>query len=338
MNKRLKALKLLPVYCAISAVIIIAGIILYALLGFNYGMEKPVNNTFEVRYNVVAEIEEYEEDIQKTCEDAFAANSLDKYEKVIKKEVGGDYSTETGNKVLVYTFTDASAKNLEAAAASVKAALAGEKFSSAEASVSVHGVEHQRFTENLWRAAVAVGVAAVVALIYIGVRFGVGSALSGLTACVNSVFFTLGLLAVTRMPLFAAGPALYAAIAAFATLLLWLLHAMKMRENFKDPSYNNFTSAEAVATSLKTSEKAVYLTAGALGFIALVFGAVAVSGVRALVLPVLLPVAVSLYSVMLLAPALHVHVKAAFDKYKAKHKRVYVGKKKDKKTETQDAQ
>ncbi len=49
MNKRLKTLKLLPVYCAISAVIIIAGIILYALLGFNYGLEKPAYKTFEVR-------------------------------------------------------------------------------------------------------------------------------------------------------------------------------------------------------------------------------------------------------------------------------------------------
>lgn len=334
MNKRLKTLKLLPVYCAISAVSIIAGIILYALLGFNYGMEKPAYKTFEVRYNVVAEIGEYEEDIQKTCEDAFKANNLGGYEKVVKNEVGGNYSTETGNKALVYTFAaDASAEGLQAAEASVKATLAGDAFKDAEASVSVHSIENVKFTETLWRAAVAIGVAAVVALVYIGIRFGVGSALSGLVASVNSVFFTLGFFAIARIPLFAAGPLLYAAIAAFATLLMWLLHAMMMRENFKDPSYNNFTAAEAVASSLKTSEKSVYITAGALGFIAIVFGAIAAAGVRALVLPVLVPVAVSLYTTMLLAPALHVHIKAAFDKYKARHKRVYAGKKKAAKTD-----
>jgi len=339
MNKRQKTLKFLPVYCAVSAVIIIAGIILFALLGFNYGAEKPEYKSFEVQYNVVAGVEKYEDQIEKTCEDAFAANGISFDGKKLKEELGGNYSSETGNKLLVYTFAAKTADSaLQAAMESVKTELAG-KFASCEGTVAVHTVTNSRFTEALWRAAVAVAVGSVVGLIYIGIRFGVGAALSGLVSCTNSVFFTLAFFAVTRIPLFASAPLLYAAVAAFVSLLLWLLHLMKMRENFKDPSFASFSAEEAVAASVQSSDKLVFGTTGAIGLIVLIFGLIASAGVRALVLPVLVPVAVGLYSSTLLAPALHVHVKKAFDRWKANRKRnKYVGKKKkEAKTEVEEA-
>ena len=53
MTKRLKSLKLWPIFVAVSAVVILAGVILYALFGFNVSAEKPEYKTFEVQYNVV---------------------------------------------------------------------------------------------------------------------------------------------------------------------------------------------------------------------------------------------------------------------------------------------
>ncbi len=144
MNKRRKTLKFLPVYAALSAVIVIAGIILFALLGFNYGSEKPEFKTFEVQYNVVAGIEKYEDQIEKTCEDAFRANGISFDGKELKNELGGEYSTETGNKLLVYTFSAKTADSaLQAAMESVKTALGGEQFASCEGTVAVHEVENK---------------------------------------------------------------------------------------------------------------------------------------------------------------------------------------------------
>lgn len=68
MTKRMKSIKLWPLFTAVSAVIILAGIILYALLGFNTATEKPEYKTFEVQYSVNAVLKEKEEEIQKVCE------------------------------------------------------------------------------------------------------------------------------------------------------------------------------------------------------------------------------------------------------------------------------
>lgn len=340
MTKRLKSLKFWPLFVAVSAVVILAGIILYALLGFNVTAEKPDYKSFEVQYDVVAVINNKEEDVQKVCEDAFAANGLKFESKNTYDEVAGSLTLPTGAKRLVYTF---SADAPEEALASAKAAAeenlvfkneAGETLG-VESAVSVVTVAGESFYEAGWRAAVAIAVGAVVVLVYIGIRFGVPSGLSGLVGMVNAVFFTLGFFAITRIPLFAVAPLLYAAIAAVSFALFWLLHCMKMRENFKSPEFSKFEADEAVAESLKTSDKFVYFTAGAIGIALLAVGAVAAAGVRTLVLPALVAAAVSLYSASLLTPSVHVYCKRAFDKIKKNKVRKYSGKKK--KGETEEA-
>lgn len=332
MTKRLKSLKLWPLFVAVSAVVILAGIILYALLGFNVSPEKPEYKTFEVQYDVVAVINEKEEDVQKFCEDSFKANGLTFDTKEVYEEVANSMQT-TGGKRVIYQFkASASDEALEKVKASVQENLVlkdaeGEPLS-VEMTVTVNTIESKSFHEASWRAAVAIAVGAVVVLVYIGVRFGVASALSGLVGMVNATFFTLGLFVITRIPVFAVAPLLYAAIAAISFTLLWLLHCMKMRENFKDPDFGKFEADEAVAESLKTSDKFVYITAGALGIAVLLIGAIATAGVRLLALPALVAVAVSLYSASLLTPSVHVYCKRAFDKIKKNKTPKYSGKKK----------
>lgn len=333
MSKRVRPVKLLPVWIAVSAVVIIAGIILFALLGFNYAAEQPASKTFELKYNVVAVIEEKEDDLQKACEDAFAANGISYSGKTVTNKVDGSYLSETGDVLLQYTFKgDVSSEKLEAAKTAVAEKLAAD-FANVQTNVDFHVLENESFHEASWRAAVAIAVGAVVVLIYIGIRFGVGCALTGLVACVHDVFFTLALLAIARIPLYAISPLLYAAIAAVVSLLLWMLQSAKMRENFKDPAYTALSAEEAVEESGKTALKPVLAVACTIAAVFVIFGAVAAAGVRTLVLPALIPVAAALYSSLLLAPALHVPVKSAFDRRKASRKQRYTGKKKAEKTE-----
>ncbi|MDE6411847.1 MAG: hypothetical protein K2L02_04875 [Clostridia bacterium] len=331
MTKRLKSLKLWPLFVAVSAVVILAGIILYALLGFNTSPEKPEYKTFEVQYDVVAVINEKEEEVQKVCEDSFKANGLTFESKEVYEEVAGSLQT-TSAKSLVYQFkVSASDEALGLAKAAVQNLVLKDAEGaplSVEMTVTVNTVKSETFHEAGWRAAVAIAVGAVVVLIYIGIRFGVASALSGLVGVVNASFFTFGFFAITRIPVFAVAPLLYAAIAAISFTLLWLLHCMKMRENFKDPDFGKFEADEAVAESLKTSDKFVYFTAGALGIAVLLIGAIATAGVRLLALPALVAVAVSLYSASLLSPSVHIYCKRAFDKIKKNKTPKYSGKKK----------
>ena len=340
MTKRLKSLKLWPLYLLVSAVVIIAGIILYALMGFNTAMDKPEYKTFEVRYNVVAVINNKEEEVQKVCEDAFAANGLTYRAKNVYSDVAGSTNLETGGKRLVYEFAASTADSaLVAAKTAAESKLVfknadGEDLA-VEKSVTVNTVAGESFYGAGWRAAVAIAVGAVVVLVYIGVRFGLASALSGLVGMVNATFFTLGIFAIARIPVYAAAPLLYAAIAAIAFTLLWLMHCMKMRDNFKDPDFGKYDAPEAVASSLLTSDKMVYWTAGAFALAIALVGAVTVStGMMALVLPALAAVCASLYSAALFAPSVHVPCKRAIDKFKSRKVRTYQGKKNVKATKT----
>lgn len=330
MSKRFCIAKLLPVWCAISAVIVIAGIIVFALLGFNQVSSEY--KTVEVTYNAVVTTNEKEEDLQTVCESAFNQNGLSYSDKKIADSLSSSYLSKTGEMVLTYTFSgNASDDALQAAVTAIKAQLSQNELYS-DVAVSNHSAENIGFYEAVWRGAIAIAVGAVVALVYIGIRFGVGSALTGLVACVHDVLLTLAILALVRLPLYAYTPLLFAAIAALLSLLFWMLQCMKRRENFKDPAYVALSAEEAVAESYRTSYKTGLIATGVLAVVLVALGAIASAGVRLFMLPALIPVAVCAYSSLVFATSLFVPVKAKFDKIKSKHKR-YEGKKKAEKAE-----
>ena len=104
MTKRLKSLKMWPLFVAVSAVIILAGIILYSLLGFNTAPENLRYKTFEVKYDVVAVINDKEEEIQTICEDVFTEKELSFKSKEVRDTVS-DSGLEKSEKHLIYVFS-----------------------------------------------------------------------------------------------------------------------------------------------------------------------------------------------------------------------------------------
>ena len=336
MTKR--PVKLLPVWIAISAVLLIAGIVLYVLMGFNTSAERTNYKSVEIGYDVVTDIsEDGVGTLKEKSEAVFKENKLtvSKFEEV--KEVDSNTGSETGNAKFVYYFapsvSDETLKTVNEALVSMiqSAQTEGLLPSNADIGVSVHASEMKQFHEAAWRGAVGIAVGVIVVLVYVGFRFGIGAALTGLTACVHDVFVTLAIFAITRIPTYTFAPLLFAALAAVVSVVLWLVQCMKMRDNFKDPSYAALSAEDAVEQSLKTSWKYVVGIAATLAVVLVVFGGIATAGVRVFFLPALVPVAVATYSALLFAPALHVPVKAAFDKIKAKRKARYVGKAKTEK-------
>ena len=333
MTKRIRPAKLWYIWAAVSAVFILAGVVLFALLGFNASLEVPSYSTFEISYEVRVGVAKQEKVVQELCESALKANQIS-WSKVKSgsesdKEVGGNYFDETGVTRIVYTLkgnvtAEQRAAAKTAAQENIRVGVSnGFLASGLDKSISVgfHDYKNQTIGGAGWRAAVGIAVGAVVVLIYMGVRFGVGAALTGLTVFVHDVVLSLSLFAIFRIPVFLIGPLLVGAVAGIMSLLLWLIQCMKMRENFKDESYAEYTALEAVEHSAKSAFKTVVVTAGAFAGVICVLGvvgAIASVGLCAMVLPLLISVAVPVYGSLIVGPSVHVHVKKAFDKRKAK--------------------
>lgn len=315
----------LLIYAAISAVVIIAGIILCILLNFNYAA--VASRRVEVTYDAVVTIAEKEDELDSMCEKVFSESGLSVSSKQTGVELDSQSLGETGGKAIVYSFSEGASENtLKNAAALIRQRAEGS-FGDAQISVSVHSAEGSQFYEALWRGAIALGVAAIVALVYIGIRYGVACALTGLFAVLNDVLFTLGLFAIVRIPVYAYAPLLFAGLAAVLSIVFWTVQCFKLKENGKDPTFAALSAADAVDKSCKSSLKSVLLFAAPIAAAFAVIGAVATAGVRLFFLSALIPLAVALYSSLLLAPAILVPFKARFDRLKASRKR-YTGKQK----------
>ncbi len=340
-----KRLRLLPVWAAISAVFVIAGIVLMALLGFNNALDLPESKTFDVYYNVVVDLsEERKASLETYCEDAFREENISFAKKQTLEGQAAPVSqtqgafSPTGNDFLLrYTFTadvpdTALAAAMQKVNADIEADDAFAQATAAETFVSFDALTVQPMNEAVWRGAVAVAVAAVVALIYVAIRFGPGCALTGLVACVNDAFLTLAVFAIARIPVYTFAPMLYAAIAAAVSVTLWLIRCMKLRDDAKTPA-GALSAGECVERAVGATDKTVLLCAGTLlAVLAVGAACTAATGAAAVFAGALIPVAAGLYSSMLLAPALHVAVKAKFDKLKKRSVR-YEGKKKSAKAE-----
>lgn len=324
MNK-FKPWKLLPIWLAVSAVVVIAGIILMALLGFNTAAEKPENTQLEVKYNItVVKSEELQDKLEDYCESVLSANGLSACD--VEKTTGANTLMDTGALNFYFT-SNVSAEKQAKVVSDLSAKIAKDEKLKAQDTVYLawHTENVTSAADYVWRGAVAVGI--VVALVYVGIRFGLGCALTGLAVSVHGSLFTLSVFALTRIPVYAAAPVWYGAVGALLSLALWLVYCIKFR-NLKKESQESVDPETAVETVYRGAWKWVLTLAGVVAVIVLLTGLLATAGVRAMALPLLVAVVAALYSVMLLGPALHVYVRRGTDKLSRSNKPKYVGKEK----------
>lgn len=320
MTKRFLPGKGLWIWVCVSALLIIAGIVVGALFGFNYAKDYK---TVEITYDTGVVIEGKDETLAEKCEEIFSAAGLDYTSKSVDAELDTNYVAEDGNYTLRYVFASSvSDEALRNAVTSIRALDIG-----ADLSVTFHSLEGQRFTEASWRAAVALGVAAIVALVYVGFRFGWDSALAGLVACANDALVALAILVLARIPVQAFAPVLYAGIAVMLSALLWGMQCMKLRESFKDPANAGLPPQEAVGSAIRSGAGRMLAVIIPLVWLFVILGVIAAGGMRIFMLCALIPLAVSVYSSFLLAPAVYVPLKSKFDVIRSNRKR-YIGKKK----------
>ena len=316
--------KKLTLFAVLTALVIVAGIVMYALFGYHYTSDYK---TLEVTYDAIVTISEKEESLESLCENEISKQGL-KYSQKQTSVVRDTTSIgETGDKLLTYTFSSKTdetklTKIAEAIRTSVKSS-----YADADIYVSVHAGEGTGFYEAAWRGAVALAVAAVVALIYAAIRYGFANAISALIAAASGALLSAAIFAIVPIPVYAYSPLLYAGIAAVVTLVLWFLQSARMRASFKESDSAALTAEEAVKKACRESRKTLLLFVVPVAVVFILLGAVATSGARLFFLPALVALAVSLFAAMLLGPCVLVPLKEKFDRIKVGRKR-YVGKKK----------
>ncbi len=328
-------LKLLPVWAAVVAVFLIAGIVLMSILGFNEGAERPESTTVDVDYNIAVKNDENKvARVEEICEEVFDKAGL----TVLDSIEGKGVNTSQDRTVRRYTFSSSvTSEKLAEVTAEIGAKFDAEFTDELiDIRVDYHRVSNLGYSDFIWRGSVGLAVGIVVALIYVGIRFGVGCAVTGLTVTACGGALPVCLVAITRIPVYASAPLFYAALGAVTALLLWLVFCMKLR----DVSKNSARPAEAeevVHVAWKGALLPVAVVTCVLAVIIAIPGAVATAGVRALLLPALLSVVSGAYPALLLGPSLHVYVRAHFDKLAAKRKPRYLGsKKQDKATKKEE--
>ena len=316
---KLKGNKLFTLLLALSTVVIVAGIILYAVLGFNTAPDRLNGYRVNINYNVIIEIDQKQEELQKVCEDAFSANGV-KFEKREELSVVDSATMNTSmDKTLIYTFgAKTSEEALAKAVAAINGAVGTGDLADAEVYARWHVLEGERFYDSAWRGAIAIAVAIVVALGYVAARYGLSCGVAGLACCVHDALFTAAFFALTRFPVYAFAPVLYSAVAALVSAVLWLIVAGKCKKGFKEGEKRG---EEIVRGAVKDSKKTILFTAGIVAI------AVALLGVGTVALA-LIGVAVPVFSSLFIGPEAAIAVRTAIEKRRDKKKGGYVGKKK----------
>ncbi len=301
----------LPVWLAIPAVIIIAGLVMFFLLGFNPSASIAENKSLLVTHDAyVNASEDLGKELQSVCASEIEKAGLTVLEcKSAETTAGGQieyvFSSEVGNDKLDEVWT-----NIETALA------ANVNLKAGNYDYSVHVNVSQQVYTYIWRAAISAGVALVLAFVYVAVRYRLSMGLATFIAGVLDLAVTLALTVILRIPVTTA-LATAAILAVTYSILTSLVSFNKMRSLLKSEEYATMSASDAVeAANAQAVKRVVILSVVTVVFYALfaIFGGAAF---RAVAIPAILGVVASAFSGIFVKPSLVAAFKNAGEKMKA---------------------
>ena len=207
----------------ISAVLIVVGVVIACVFGFNTNAELKSAKTVTVEYSYVSKTA----DLEEVCESSFAESKVSPIRNVVSDEE------------IIYYFsmkTDTAAV-MNALEADIDAAMqAGGKLEDASL------IQLRSNTENfqrglsegyILRAAIAIGVFAVLAFAYVALRYKLSMGITMAAAIVAAGGLTVALAALTRIPV-SASLAYAVVFAVLTTALMVLATFNRFRDSAKD--------------------------------------------------------------------------------------------------------
>ena len=335
--------KNLIVGLAVSLVLIIAGAVVFGLLGFAKDSAVQDKTSVEVSGYLSLLTDEERDTLTGHCKEYIEGEGYSVLAVNYRSETSGfNDACEFVIAAEADAYTEEQLQALTDGLSASIAALGTDEIANIGAitqfgiPVSYVQTVNNFYSQYAWRAAVAGAVVLVIACVYAAIRFRPGMGVAVLVAGVHDVLLTLALVALFRIPM---GVTLLA-VAAFSLLvsLFFNLYVFgRMRGDLRDEAMKDVPAQEAVAASVKGSKRNVFGFAVALAVAVVLVGVIGTllgADLAFAMVGGLLALIVSVYSSLLVAPSLFAGIKAGSDKRRAERSRYdYVSAKERKKRE-----
>lgn len=322
MNKIVaKTVKKCTLLSIVMAAIVVLAVVLTAVLGANYSATLKDCNALTVTMNTNV-YEEKIDDVEEICEKAFDDASLD-FNLLKHGEMSGD------DCEIIYEFDkDVDLSGVKKTLADAFAAKTAGDWDGSFISVSTGSevVLTKLPTSYIVRAAIAVAAFAVLALVYVALRYRLHMGILAAVCSLVGSLLTAAVILLVRIPL--TNSFLYVvALAAPVTAVLTVLTLNKIRTAMKLEENKDKSNEELIVENVATKE---IVSVAIFGGVALVLmGAIATTAVRWFAVSALLSLAVVVAIGWIVAPALYLVLKNAADKKAANSTKYgYVGAKK----------
>ncbi len=298
----LKIVEKFKIFALISLVIIIVGVVFFAINGLNLGLDFTGGAEIEV---------ELDESVNKATAEAEITDILEGY----GLELGGEPRNSTDNGMIILTFRLSYTLNgkevtnqdefLELIRTEVKEDLI-EYANSVDANfdeeegIRVHDAGATTAKTAIVYATLAIIAAVIAMLIYIAIRFKPVAGLAAVIALIHDVLIMFALMAVFQIEINSTF------IAAIITIVGYSINATivlfdRIRENQKSPACAGLNNAELANKSIaETLTRSIYTTFTTLVTIVLIaiFG---VASIREFALPIIFGLIAGAYSSVLLS-------------------------------------
>ena len=177
-----------------------------------------------------------------------------------------------------------------------------------------------------YRAIGAVALFALLAFVYVAIRFKLNMGIATAVNLLVSAFLATSLLLVTRIPV--TGSTIYAiAVSVLLSAIFTVFTLSKLRANLKEDGAAEKTAEDLVVDSIATKE--ITLTAGTLGVALILVGAIATSVTRWFAITSLVCLVASAFVSLFFLPALYLPMlRAELKKSAESSKSGYIGAKK----------
>ena len=314
MNKLCQKMKNVTLLSVIMAIVLALSIVITAIFGINYAATVSNQKTLTVTINRYF-YDNRLDDVKAVCENDKEFQKLS-VEYIYNGEMSGDECE------LVYVF-DESAK-LDAVKASLKATFAdktkdGGAWDGAfiEVSTASETLQTNVPVSYVVRAAIAVAVFAVLAFIYVAIRYRLYMGVTVAIAIVLSAVMTSAVVLLARIPV--TSSTIYAVVISSVLAAIFSVLTMnKIRSNTEELS-----AEEKVYASVATKEIAAITVA--LGASLVLVGAIATWSVRWFAISALVSHLVSALIGLVFVPAAYLPMRKAEDKAAARGKSGYIG-------------
>ena len=299
----------------LTVAIFLVGAIVIAISGLHSVQETRIGTTLTVNVPMAETFYEDEQaNIEAACEQAFSNAGL----KVIDSYTG---EIGTMSHEIVYVF--ANGTDVSAVATALDATL-GAAYDYCDITTSVNTQQVLAYLPGgivafALRDAIAAVVFAVVAFVYVALRFKLWNGIRAAVAMVGSAMITIGLTAVTFVPF--TGSTIYTVY--LAMLIAAVLSVFFASANRKaEKSGESLTNAEALAEVIPVCETVKIGAAMlAMSIIVLVIGLIAATNFAWFALGMVFATVAAAFSAVLLVPSVFLVLRAIFAKKEAEKAR-----------------